>query len=103
MTCKANYATRVNRIMPAGLIGFHTNWSDSGRIHFEAAFAALAGICPLSPSSGNTSWRRLNRGGVRRLNRAIHTIVRMNFYSRTKAYVQSALRRATARRRQSAA
>lgn len=66
-----------------------TNWSHPGRIHSEAAFAALAGTCPLPASSGNTSRHRLNRGGVRRLNRAIHTIaiVRMNFDARTKAYV----------------
>lgn len=66
-----------------------TSWSHPGRIHSEAAFAALAGTCPLPASSGNTSRHRLNRGGVRHLNRAIHTIaiVRMNFDARTRAYV----------------
>ncbi len=65
------------------------SWSHPGRIHSEAAFAALGGTCPLPASSGNTSRHRLNRGGDRRLNRAIHTIaiVRMNYDARTKAYV----------------
>lgn len=65
------------------------SWSHPGRIRSEAAFAALAGTCPLPASSGNTTRYRLNRGGDRRLNRAIHTIaiVRMNFDARTRAYV----------------
>lgn len=64
-------------------------WSHPGRIRSEAAFAALAGTCPLPASSGNTTRHRLNRGGDRRLNRAIHTIaiVRMNFDARTREYV----------------
>jgi hypothetical protein len=49
-------------------------WSHPGRIHSEAAFAALAGISPLPASSGNTRRHRLNRGGDRRLNRALCTV-----------------------------
>ncbi len=44
-------------------------WSHPGRVHSEAAFAALAGVAPLPASSGNTRRHRLNRGGNRRLNR----------------------------------
>jgi transposase len=44
-------------------------WSHPGRVHSEAAFAALAGVAPLPASSGNTRRHRLNRGGDRRLNR----------------------------------
>jgi len=38
----------------------------------EAAFAALAGVSPVPDSSGNATRHRLNRGGARRLNRALH-------------------------------
>lgn len=64
-------------------------WSHPGRVRSEAAFAALAGTCPIPASSGNTTRYRLNRGGDRRLNCAIHTIVmvRMGRDPQTKAYV----------------
>lgn len=51
------------------------SWSHPGRVRSEAAFAALAGTCPIPASSGNTSRHRLDRGGDRRLNWALHTIV----------------------------
>jgi len=41
----------------------------------EAAFAALAGASPIPASSGQVIHHRLNRGGDRQLNRALHTIV----------------------------
>lgn len=50
-------------------------WSHPGRIHTEAAFAMLAGVAPIEATSGQTTTRhRLNRGGDRQLNCAIHTI-----------------------------
>ena len=52
-----------------------TVWSHHGRVHSEAAFAALAGISPLQASSGRVTRHRLNRGGDRTLNAAVHTIV----------------------------
>lgn len=63
-------------------------WSHPGRIHSEAAFAALGGIAPLPASSGNTQRHRLNRGGDRRLNRAIYTVAltRLGHDPRTRAY-----------------
>lgn len=66
-----------------------TTWSHPGRIHSEAAFAAIAGVSPLPASSGNTIRHRLNRTGDRRLNRALHTIAvnRMIHDPRTRAYV----------------
>lgn len=72
-------------------------WSHPGRIRSEAAFAALAGTCPIPASSGNTIRHRLNRGGDRRLNRALHTVVlvRMRVDPGTRAYV--ARRRAEGR------
>ena len=47
-------------------------WSHPGRVRSEAAFAAIAGTCPIPASSGNTVRHRLNRGGDRRLNRTPH-------------------------------
>lgn len=67
-----------------------TAWSHPGRVRSEAAFAALAGVNPIPASSGNTTRHRLNRGGDRRLNRALHqaTIVRMTHDPGTRAYVE---------------
>jgi transposase len=50
-------------------------WSHPGRIHSEAAFARLAGAAPIPASSGKTIRHRLDRGGDRQLNRALHTII----------------------------
>ena len=63
------------------------SFSHPGRCRSEAAFAALAGTSPAS--SGQTVRHRLNRGGDRALNRAIHAIalVRMRSCPRTRAYV----------------
>ncbi len=51
------------------------SWSHTGRIRSESAFAALAGASPLPASSGQTTRHRLNRGGDRHLNRALHQIM----------------------------
>jgi transposase len=66
-----------------------TAWSHPGRVRSEAAFASLAGVSPLPASSGNTVRHRLNRGGDRRLNRALHTITmtRMTHDPGTRDYV----------------
>ncbi len=66
-----------------------TAWSHPGRVRSEAAFAALAGTCPIPASSGNTVRHRLNRGGDRRLNRALTTvvIVRMRTHAAIRTYV----------------
>ncbi|MGY1553104.1 IS110 family RNA-guided transposase [Microbacterium sp. A588] len=65
-------------------------WSHSGRVRSEAAFAALAGVSPVPASSGNTTRHRLNRGGDRRLNRALSSIAltRMSHHPPTRAYVE---------------
>ncbi|MGH3434833.1 MAG: IS110 family transposase [Sciscionella sp.] len=67
-----------------------TVWSHPGRVRSEAAFAALAGVNPIPASSGNTVRHRLNRGGDRRLNRALHmaVITRMTHDPGTRAYVE---------------
>ena len=70
-----------------------TAWSHPGRVRSEAAFAALAGVSPIPASSGNTIRHRLNRGGDRRLNRALHVIAmsRMQHHDNTKTYVEKRL------------
>jgi transposase len=59
------------------------------RLHSEAAFAKLCGACPIPASSGKTTRHRLNRGGDRRANQALFTIVlvRMRHDPVTRAYV----------------
>ncbi|WP_067651173.1 transposase [Nocardia harenae] len=60
------------------------------RMRSEAAFAHLAGVAPIPASSGRTHRHRLNRGGDRAANNALHTIVlvRMRHDPRTRAYVE---------------
>ena len=64
------------------------SWSHRGRVRNEAAFAALAGAAPLEASSGQRTRHRLNRGGDRDLNRALHTvaITRMRCHPETRDY-----------------
>jgi transposase len=65
------------------------SFSHRGRCRHEAAFARLAGAAPLPASSGRSSRHRLNRGGDRALNRALHDIAktRMIHCPRTRDYV----------------
>jgi transposase len=65
------------------------SWSHRGRLRSEAAFAMLAGVAPIPASSGRVVRHRLNRGGDRQLNRALHTIVmlRETWHEPTKRYV----------------
>ena len=63
-------------------------YSHHGRLRSEAAFAALAGAAPIPASSGQIVRYRLNRGGDRQLNRALHTITisRLRHDPTTRAY-----------------
>lgn len=47
---------------------------DPSRMRSEASFAALAGTSPVAASSGRYQRHRLNRGGDRQLNEALHVI-----------------------------
>jgi transposase len=60
------------------------------RIRSEGAFAKLCGACPIPASSGRTNRHRLNRGGNRQANAALHRIVvtRMRFHQPTIDYVR---------------
>jgi len=64
------------------------SWSHAGRLRSEAAFAALVGVSPIPASSGQIIRYRLNRGGDRRLNRALHTVAvaRLRDDPATRAY-----------------
>lgn len=44
------------------------------RFRSPDAFAMLAGVAPIPASSGQVQRMRLNRGGNRRLNRALYTV-----------------------------
>lgn len=59
------------------------------RIRGEAAFAKLCGACPIPASSGRTDRHRLNRGGNRQGNAALHRIavVRLRHHQPTRDYV----------------
>lgn len=58
------------------------------RIRSEAAFAHLCGVDPIPASSGKTVRHRLNPGGDRGANSALHMIavVRLRYCERTRAY-----------------
>ncbi len=60
------------------------------RIRSQAALAHLWGVAPIPASSGRTNRHRLNRGGDRQANAAVHRIVlvRMRHDERTRNYVQ---------------
>jgi transposase len=66
------------------------SWSHAGRVRSEAAFAALAGVSPLEASSGQRARHRLNRGGDRALNRALHTVAltRLRCHPETREYAE---------------
>lgn len=64
------------------------SWSHPGRLRSDAAFSMLGGAAPIPASSGQTIRYRLNRGGDRQLNCALHTIVltRLKHDPATRAY-----------------
>jgi transposase len=73
---------------PLSAAQVRVSWSHAGRLRSEAAFAALAGVAPIPASSGQVTRYRLNRGGDRPLNRALHTValVRLRDDPQTRAY-----------------
>ncbi len=62
---------------------------NPGRLRSEAAFAALCGSSPVEASSGKTVRHRLNRGGDRQANAALHriVIVRLRWHQPTRDYL----------------
>lgn len=59
------------------------------RLKSEASFAALCGVSPVPASSGKTTRHRLNRGGDRAANSALHIIAigRLRLDPKTQEYV----------------
>ena len=64
--------------------------SNPDRLRSEASFASLCGVNPIPASSGKTNRHRLNRGGDRQANAALHRIVvvRLRYDPRTQEYMQ---------------
>jgi transposase len=60
------------------------------RLNSEASFAVLCGVGPIEYSSGRRTSRRLNHGGDRQANAALHRIVftRLRHDPRTQAYYE---------------
>jgi transposase len=58
------------------------------RLHSEASFAKICGAAPIQASSGRTTRHRLDYGGDRQANRALHMIAvcRLRHCQRTRAY-----------------
>ncbi len=61
----------VGAVVAARLLG---ELGCTPRVHSAAALAALAGIAPLAVASGGRHGHRVNPGGNRKLNRAIHIV-----------------------------
>lgn len=70
------------------------------RLGSEASFAALCGVSPVERSSGSRQYRRLNRGGDRQANAALHRIVqtRLRFDPRTQDYYERRIKEGKTRR-----
>ncbi len=68
---------------------------DVVRFRSPAAFAMLAGVAPIPASSGQVRRMRLNRGGNRRLNRALYTIALSQAWHHEPAKAYIARKRAS--------
>jgi transposase len=70
------------------------------RLHGEASFAAICGASPIPASSGKTTRHRLNPGGDRQANRALHLIAvcRLRYCPRTRAYAERRAREGKSQR-----
>ena len=81
---------RVGAVCAAQLL---VSSGDPQRMASEASFAALAGTSPIDASSGKHQRHRLNRGGDRQLNWALHVIAlqRVHHHAETAAYYQRLL------------
>lgn len=67
-----------------------TAGQNIGRLRSEAAFAALCGASPIPVASGKRGRYRLNPGGDRQANRALHMIAvcRLRYCPKTRAYAE---------------
>lgn len=76
----------IGALTAAKLLG---ETGDVRRYRSAASFAAASGTAPLPASSGQRQRHRLNRGGNRQLNRALHTmaLVQTRWEPRARAYL----------------
>lgn len=89
----------VSALLAARILG---EVGDARRFPSKAAFAASNGTAPIPASSGRTDRHRLNRGGNRRLNRAIHLIALTQTRHEPRAIAYLARRRAEGKTRREA-
>jgi transposase len=77
----------ISFIIAAKIIG---EVGDLSRLRSKGSFAMLTGTAPLEASSGKTKRHRLNRGGKRQLNYALHmmALARCRGDADTKAYME---------------
>ncbi len=70
------------------------------RLGTEASFAALCGVSPVERSPGSRQYRRLNRGGDRQADAALHRIVqtRLRFDPGTQNYYERRIKEGKTRR-----
>ncbi len=71
-----------------------TAGDNPDRLRSEAAFAQLCGTAPLPASSGRTTRHRLNRGGDRHANYALHIIALVRLLAHEPTQKYAARRRA---------
>ena len=73
---------------------------NTTRVRSEAALAHLFGIAPIQASSGHTTRHRLDRGGNRQGNAAIHRValVRLSHDTETKDYIARCIGRGKTKR-----
>jgi hypothetical protein len=85
----------IGPISAAKLLAF-----DATRFRTEGAFARCNGTAPIPASSGKTVRYRLNRGGDRQANNAIHTIaiIRAKHQPETRAYLDRRIREGKTKR-----
>jgi transposase len=88
----ANAAPRTTRLLAvstghAGQL-LVTAGQNIERLRGDGSFAALTDASPIPASSGRTNRHRLNNGGHRDANRALHMIAvcRLRYCERTRAY-----------------
>ena len=77
-----------------------TAGTNPDRVHSDAAFAALCGVSAVDASSGLQQRHRLNRGGDRQANAALHraVIVRLRYHQETRDYMTRRLTEGKTRR-----
>jgi transposase len=81
-----SHLSGIGALTAAKLLG---ETGDVTRFRSDAAFAAASGTAPIPASSGQRQRHRLNRGGNRQLNRALHTmaLIQTRWDPRAEAYV----------------